>query len=89
MGRDDLSAYVTIGFPYRLGYDKNKELGQSYEKNVYLVMTELTKKVYKDVFPKMAPIRLTTDDLNQLGEDQSVDRLYTNGGIDFYYVHAK
>ncbi len=89
MGRNDLSPYVTKPFPYRLGYDKNKELGQSYGKDVILVMTELTRKVYKDVFPKMASLRLTTDDLNQLEEDTSVDRLYTNKGFDIYYVHAK
>jgi hypothetical protein len=87
-GRDDLSPYVTKAFPDRLGYDKYDELGQNYEEDIYLVMTELTRKVYVDLFPKMAYLRLTTDDLDRLEEDPSVDKLYTNKGIDIYYVYA-
>jgi len=32
MDRNDLSIYVTETFPYNLGYNKNVELGQSYQK---------------------------------------------------------
>lgn len=89
LGRNDLSPYTTQELPYRLGYNKNEELGKNYQKDVYLVLTELGRKVYKDLYPKMAPLRLTTDDLNKLEEDKSVDKLFTNDGIDIYFVHAK
>ena len=89
MDRNDLSIYVTETFPYNLGYNKNVELGQSYQKDVYLVMTTLTRGAYINVYTKIAPQRLTTNNLNQLENDPSVDKLYaTNKGFDIYYVHA-
>jgi hypothetical protein len=88
-GRNDLSPYVNVSLPDRLGYDKNPELGQSYEKDVYLVMTELVRKLYVDTFPKMASLRLTDADLNRLENDPSVNKLYsTNKGFDIYFVQV-
>jgi hypothetical protein len=87
--RNDLTLDITQPLPYLLGYDNNKELGQNFTTNIYVVMTQLTRTVYTYVYPKMASIRLTTNNLNQLENDPSVYKVYsTDKGFDIYYVQA-
>lgn len=86
--RNDLSPYNTGVFPLRLGYDQSSMLGRFYSRDVYLVMREQVRRVYIDVYPWMAPIRLLQDDFVSLEDDSSVDKLYSNRGLDVYFVHA-
>ncbi len=44
--------------------------------------------IYKDLYPEMADIRFQSQDFIKLEEDDSIDKLYTNTGLDFFYVHA-
>lgn len=87
-GRYDVISYTNTAFPFRLGYDKHSSLGSHYDSDTYLVLRELNRRVYVDVYPDMAPIRLLPGDFERLERDPRVDKLYSNAGFDAYYVHA-
>ena len=84
--RNDFSRYKTINLPFHLGYDQYQRLGQYYIEDVYVVLTELNRNVYVDVYPEMASIRVISSDFEELENDSSVSKLYSNSGYDIYYV---
>lgn len=86
--RRDLTIYTRLVFPFHFGYENNSMQGQSYTRDVYLVITERLRRIYIDVYPRMAEIRLLPGDFEKLVNDPSVDKLYSNGGFDVWYVHA-
>jgi hypothetical protein len=74
--------------PYHFGYDNHSSLSASYNEDVYLGRTQRDKSVYVDVFPEMAELRWYPRDFEKLEYDRGVDKLYTSGGMDVWYVHA-
>jgi hypothetical protein len=69
------------------GYDKRLALGESYAEDIYLVFDEKSK-LYQEIFPEVPQFKFLPADFEKLEHDPTVDRLYSNGGLDVYYVHA-
>jgi hypothetical protein len=74
--------------PYHFGYNNSSSLSTSYDRDVYLGLTQRDKSIYVDVLPEMAEFRWYPSDFEKLAHDQGVDKLYTSGGMDVWYVHA-
>jgi hypothetical protein len=72
--------------PWHFGYDKYSGLGEWYDLVAYLVINQQDRVVYEEVYPEMKEIRFTPEDFRRLKQDSSVDMLYTNGGLNIYYV---
>jgi len=70
------------------GYDKEPMLGSSYPADKYLVLKELDEAMYSEIYPTLAEIRFMPVDFAQLEHDPSLDKLYSNGGADNWFVHA-
>ena len=86
LGRQDISDKSVIDLPFHLGYDRVNQLGQYYNTNIYVVLTELSTSVYTDIYPKMASIRATPSDFVKIETDPSVNKLYSNGEYNIYFV---
>jgi len=86
--RNDLSIYVTKNLPFHFNYDHYNNLGSYYNADIYVVLRDFNRKVYTEVFPGMANIRLLPSDFNKLDQDPTVNKLYENGGFEAYYVSA-
>lgn len=84
--RNDLSLYVTKDLPFHLGYDLYTNLGNYFNTDVYIILRDLNRKVYTEIYPEMANIRLLPDDFNKLEQDSTVNKLYENGGFEVYYT---
>jgi hypothetical protein len=74
--------------PWHFGYAENTTLGESYTGDNYMVLSEMDRTIYKEVFPKMAELRFCSSDFEKLEHDPSVDKLYNNGGLDVWYIHS-
>ena len=74
--------------PYHFGYNNYSSLSASYNKEVYLGLTQRDKSIYVDVLPEIAELRWYLNDFEKLEYDRGVDKLYTSGGFDVWYVHA-
>ncbi len=74
--------------PYHFGYDKQLSCLEFYDKSTYLVLIERDKRIYVDVFPEIAELRFLLSDFAKLENDTSVEKLYSNRGLDVYYVKA-
>ena len=88
-GRTDFSDEATYNLPFHLGYDKHSLMGQSYEDDTYVVLRELNRRTYVDVYPRMAELRLLPGDFAKMENDPSVNKLYDNSGMDVWYVRAQ
>ena len=87
--REDYLGNATHQLPFHLGYDTYPTMGQVYEEDTYVVLTELVRRHYVDVFPKMAELRLLPSDFAKMEDDPNVDKLYDNGELDVWYVHPQ
>nr|WP_243688011.1 hypothetical protein [Methanobacterium formicicum] len=87
--RADVTKYNSVPFPAHFGYNVNSTLGESYTKDTYLLIPDFLKVVYVYTFPERANEMLTTSDFNRLNEDNSLDKLYSDGGFDLWYIHSK
>jgi hypothetical protein len=74
--------------PFHLGYDKSDLLGNYYQNDLYLVLKQLDKVIYREVYPEIASIRFEPQDFEKLETDPSIQSIYTNGGLDIYYVRG-
>jgi hypothetical protein len=75
--------------PWHFNYNVYTSLGDWYPQNSYLVITQQDRLLYEDVYPEMQTIRFTKEDFNRIEQDASVDKLYTNGGMDIYNITRK
>ena len=74
--------------PYHFGYNNHSSLSASYNEEVYLGLTQRDKSIYVDVLPEIAELRWYPSDYEKLEHDLGVDKLYSSGGFDVWYVHA-
>jgi hypothetical protein len=74
--------------PFHFGYNNHSSLSASYNENVYLGLTQRDKSIFVDVLPEIAELRWYLNDFEKLEYDRGVDKLYTSGGFDVWYVHA-
>jgi len=72
--------------PWHFAYDKYSELGEWYDRTAYLVIIQLDRVLYEEIYPEMKDIRFPPEDFRKLEQDTSVDKLFNNGGLDVYYV---
>ena len=82
------NGYVVTYPPYHFNYNNSNYLGTSFSSNRYLILNKLDRLLYVDVLPQMAQYRWYLSDFAQLQLDSSVDRCYTNGETEVWYVHA-
>lgn len=79
---------INLRIPWHFGYDKKQNIGQFYNNDIYMILSSRDRLIYQDIWPEMAAIRLQNKDFSQVEEDPSVLRLYSNGGLDIYYVKS-
>lgn len=74
--------------PYHFNYNNSCYLGTGLSSDRYMILNKLDRHLYTDVWPEMAQYRWYLSDFIQLRSDSSVDRYYTNGETEIWYVHA-
>lgn len=74
--------------PYHFNYNNCTALGESYTEDKYMALNKLDKLLYVEVWPEMAELRWYPSDYDKLEDDASLDKLYSNGGFDVWYVYA-
>jgi hypothetical protein len=89
--RNDIYYYdepSDIKVKWHFGYDEYSNLGQEYNKDLYLVLDDAAKSYYREVVTEMASLRFQTEDYLSLENDNTVDKTYTNAGLDVFYIHS-
>lgn len=75
--------------PPHFGYDTNATLGASYDSDRYLVLTELGREYYPNMYPDYREFwSFESADYQRLERDGTVSHLYDNGEVDVYYVNG-
>ena len=87
-GRKDITR-ITTDLPYHFGYPENDSLGDQYEKDHYMALNKKDRLIYTEIFPDMAKLRFLPRDFEQLENDASIGKLYSNGGFDAYFIRAR
>ncbi|NAS88596.1 hypothetical protein C4E24_02490 [ANME-1 cluster archaeon AG-394-G21] len=87
-GRKD-SPRSTLWPPYHFGYPENDSLGDQYEKDHYMTLNKKDRLIYTEIFPDMAKLRFLPRDFEQLENDASINKLYSSGGFDAYFIRAR
>lgn len=75
--------------PYRFGYTEHPTLGQWYANLTYLLVNKQDRLLYVEVFPEIAEFSFLAGNFEKLEQDPSGDKLYSNGGLDIYFIHAR
>jgi len=75
-----------LTIPFHFGYDNDTVLSDYYNQNIYMGIDEKDKKIYADVFPKMAKIRWLPSDFEKLNKDISLEKIYSNKQFEIYYI---
>jgi len=75
--------------PDHFGYDGNESAGAAYDDDRYLIVTELGRETYPELYTDYRPFwRFTPEEFQRLERDPAVDHVYDNGEFDVYYVHG-
>jgi hypothetical protein len=72
--------------PDHFAYDSYSFFGESQSKDRYLVLNDVDRLNYTTVWQMVG--RFNDADFEKLEGDPTVDKLYSNGETDIYYVHA-
>jgi hypothetical protein len=72
--------------PWHFGYDEINQFGGWFTHKAYLVIDQADRVLYQEIYPEMQSIRLTPADFDRLNQDTSLQRLFSNGGLDVYSV---
>ena len=75
--------------PHRFGHTEHPTLGKWYANDTYLVLNKHDMLLYVEVFPEIAEFRFCPADFEKLEQDPGVAKLYSNGGLDIYFIHAR
>ncbi len=84
---DEMREDVSL-IPYHFNYDKSARLGESYSRDRYMIINELDRVMYIELFPEIAPFRFYPHDFTNLENDWTVARVYTNRDVDVWYIYA-
>jgi len=82
------NGYVVTHPPYHFNYSNSNYAGTSFSSDQYMILNKLDRLQYVDVLPRMAQYRWYLSDFSRLPLDSSVDRYYTNGETEVWYIHA-
>ncbi len=74
--------------PWHFGYDNHSTLGHWLAQDTYMVLTSRDKSTYEDILPELAEIRFTPQDFERLKRDTAIDYIYSNGGLDVYFIRS-
>ena len=75
--------------PDHFGYTNGSLLGQFYTENKYFIDNKLSEEVYPGVYPEYQSLwRYTKSDFEMLNNDNTVNRVYSNGYFMVYYVYS-
>lgn len=73
--------------PDHFNYHNTTSLGEYYNESRYMIITHLARIRYPESYPDYRELwRFTPDDFDQLQDDDTVIRLYDNGGFEAYLV---
>jgi hypothetical protein len=76
--------------PARFNYTTRQYLGQSYEEDQYLMITELGRVTYPTQFPEYRRFwRYTPENFDRLNRDETVSQVYDNGEFDLYMIQSR
>jgi hypothetical protein len=72
--------------PDHFNYTCYETLGESYKKDRYAAITKMDKVIYDTVWEVVG--RFHKEDFEKLENDKSVDKLYSNGECDVWYIYT-
>jgi hypothetical protein len=75
--------------PWHLGYNNYTHMGEAVKNDTYVVFSEQSKRWYVDVYPELASVRIQPQDFSRMDNDTTLNKLYTNGGFDVWYLTAQ
>ncbi|MCL0082759.1 hypothetical protein M1O14_03530 [Dehalococcoidia bacterium] len=75
--------------PHHFGYDEDHQLGESFAEDTYMVLNKQDRLLYVEVFPEIQHLRFSPSEFEKLEQDPSVKKLYSNGGLDVYFIRAR
>jgi hypothetical protein len=93
-GPKEYNLIMPVGYIYKqppdhFNYLNKTFLGEYYNESKYIIITHLAKIRYPESYPDYKRLwRFTPDDFNQLESDETVFRLYDNGGFEAYFVKS-
>jgi hypothetical protein len=77
-----------LTIPFHFGYNENNYLGNYYTEDVYMVLNDYGRIIYKEIYPEIAELRFTDDDFAQIEKDNTITKFYANGGFDSYCIRS-
>ena len=75
-----------VQFLDHFGYQKYSSVGMQYPVDEYAVIVTSDRVIYSTVWKNVG--RFTSSDFIQLDEDTTVNKLYSNGGTDVFYIKS-
>lgn len=75
--------------PYHFGYDKYETLGESVDRDYYMILNQQDKILYTEIWPEMVGKRFTPEDFAKLEYDPSIEKVNSYDGVDIWYIHAR
>lgn len=85
LGTEESKRYRSLKIPDHFNYPNCSTLGESYKEDRYAVITQMDKIIYDTVWKIVG--RFNKEDFDRLDNDETVDKLYTNGESDIFYIH--
>jgi hypothetical protein len=84
--RQDILSRTAYSIPSHFGYHKGAWLGEYYDEDSYMVLGQRDRLRYVEVYPELAKYRFYPEDFERLEGDPTVNKLYSNGGLEVYYI---
>lgn len=86
LGIEKTKEYLSTPIPDHFNYTIYSTLGESYQEDKYAVLTQRDKVIYDTVWKIWG--RFDKEDFDKLENDKTVDKIYTNGASDIWYIHG-
>jgi hypothetical protein len=92
-----VQAYPQVEIPDHFGYPEHEMLGESIDKDTYLILAERFKQASDDPIlsergmvspPIIARTGFNEDDFARVETDQSVNKLYSNGEFEIFFAKS-
>jgi hypothetical protein len=64
-------------------------MGETVKNDTYVVFSEQSMRWYVDLYPQLASQRIQPQDFDKMGNDTTLNKVYTNGGFDVWYLKAQ
>lgn len=80
------SIYNHTNVPDHFNYHRMNKLGESYSEDKYMMITMFDTVVYDTVWSRVG--RFSSLDFDRLLKDTSVEKLYSNGETEIFFIHT-